>query len=101
VPVGIVQALYVELFVSNGESRDHGGLVRDMPLLPLPLHLVKPLADEFCLWAQAFQTKLRQDAKAQAIRADKLLTISLKILNAHKIKVTFLHQHFVSSSPAK
>jgi hypothetical protein len=62
-----------------------------MPLLPLPLPLVKPLADEFYLWAQAFQAKLRQDAEAQAIRADKLLTISLKILNAHKVKVTFLH----------
>jgi hypothetical protein len=83
------------------ESRDHGGLVRDMPLLPLPLPLVKPLADEFCLWAQAFQAKLRQDAEAQAARRNKLLTISLKILNAHKVKVTFLHQHFVSSSPAK
>jgi hypothetical protein len=72
-----------------------------MPLLPLPLPLVKPLADEFCLWAQAFQTKLRQDAKAQAARTNKLLRASLKILNAHKVKVTFLHQHFISSSPAK
>ena len=62
-----------------------------MPLLPLPLPLVKPLADEFCLWAQAFQTKLRQDAEAQAIWADKLLRAGLKILNAHEIKVTFLH----------
>jgi hypothetical protein len=59
------------------ESRDHGGLVRDMPLLPLPLPLVKPLADEFCLWAQAFQTKLRQDAEAQAARTNKLLRASL------------------------
>ena len=62
-----------------------------MPLLPLPLPLVKPLADEFCLWAQAFQAKLRQDAEAQAIRRNELLAISLKILNAHEIKVTFLH----------
>jgi hypothetical protein len=69
--------------------------------LPLPLSLVKPLADEFCLWAQAFQTKLRQDAEAQAARRNELLRASLKILNAHKVKVTFLHQHFVSSSPAK
>jgi hypothetical protein len=42
---GTINAVDVELFVSNGESRDHGGLVRDMPLLPLPLPLVKPLAD--------------------------------------------------------
>jgi hypothetical protein len=48
-----------------------------MPLLPLPLPPVKPLADEFCLWAQAFQTKLRQDAEAQAASTNKLLTISL------------------------
>ena len=72
-----------------------------MPLLPLPSPPVKPLADERCLWAQAFQTKLRQDAEAQAVGADKLLRRGLKILNAHKVKVTFLHQHFVSSSPAK
>jgi hypothetical protein len=48
-----------------------------MPLLPLPLPLVKPLADEFCLWAQAFQAKLRQDAEAQAARTNKLLRASL------------------------
>jgi hypothetical protein len=62
-----------------------------MPLLPLPLPLVKPLADEFCLWAQAFQTKLRQDAEAQAARGNELLRASLQILNAYKFKVTFLH----------
>jgi hypothetical protein len=43
--VGTSNAVDVELFVSNGKSRDHDGLVRDMPLLPLPLPLVKPLAD--------------------------------------------------------
>ena len=62
-----------------------------MPLLPLPLPPVKPLADEFCLWAQAFQTKLRQDAGAQAVRRNELLRASLQVLNAHEIKVTFLH----------
>jgi hypothetical protein len=62
-----------------------------MPLLPLPLPLVKPPGDEFCLWAQAFQTKLRQDAEAQAARRNKLLRASLKILNAHKVEVAFLH----------
>ena len=72
-----------------------------MPLLPLPLPLVKPLADERCLWPQAFQAKLRQDAEAQAIWANKLLRASLQVLNAHEVKVTFLHQHFISPSPAK
>ena len=43
------------------------------------------------LWAQAFQAKLRQDAEAQAVGTNKLLAISLQILNAHEIKVTFLH----------
>jgi hypothetical protein len=44
-----------------------------------------------CLWAQAFQAKLRQDAEAQTARGNELLRASLKILNAHKVKVTFLH----------
>jgi hypothetical protein len=70
-----------------------------MPLLPLPLPPVKPLADEFCLWAQAFQTKLRQDAKAQALGRDKLHGFRVKVLNAHQFKITLLHYYFILSSP--
>jgi hypothetical protein len=39
----------------------------------------------------SFSAKLRQDAEAQAVGADKLLRSGLQILNAHQVKVTFLH----------